>query len=156
MQIDAAIVRIMKTRKSLSHKLLVQELLIQLKFPIRAQDLKKRIESLIDREYLERDEQNPQVRSLVSQCSVYAVSRHCSMEDRSFAHGTPLLLQGWVSSLMQSSRSKWHASPVHICCVMCAFASVPDHMSSPSGLTYVFTACRCTTTLRRRWAVSLL
>ncbi|DBA80768.1 hypothetical protein WJX77_001890 [Trebouxia sp. C0004] len=60
-QIDAAIVRIMKTRKSLSHKLLVQELLIQLKFPIRAQDLKKRIESLIDREYLERDEQNPQV-----------------------------------------------------------------------------------------------
>lgn len=65
LQIDAAIVRIMKTRKSLSHKLLVQELLIQLKFPIRAQDLKKRIESLIDREYLERDEQNPQVR----QCS---------------------------------------------------------------------------------------
>ena len=61
MQIDAAIVRIMKTRKSLSHKLLVQELLIQLKFPIRAQDLKKRIESLIDREYLERDEQNPNV-----------------------------------------------------------------------------------------------
>ena len=70
MQIDAAIVRIMKTRKSLSHKLLVQELLIQLKFPIRAQDLKKRIESLIDREYLERDEQNPQVRMLVTQCSV--------------------------------------------------------------------------------------
>lgn len=61
MQIDAAIVRIMKTRKTLSHKLLVQELLIQLKFPIRAQDLKKRIESLIDREYLERDEQNPNV-----------------------------------------------------------------------------------------------
>ncbi len=70
MQIDAAIVRIMKTRKSLSHKLLVQELLIQLKFPIRAQDLKKRIESLIDREYLERDEQNPQVGTLVTQCSV--------------------------------------------------------------------------------------
>lgn len=65
MQIDAAIVRIMKTRKSLSHKLLVQELLIQLKFPIRAQDLKKRIESLIDREYLERDEQNPQVSLLL-------------------------------------------------------------------------------------------
>lgn len=61
LQIDAAIVRVMKTRKTLSHKLLVQELLIQLKFPIRAQDLKKRIESLIDREYLERDEQNPNV-----------------------------------------------------------------------------------------------
>ncbi len=58
----------MKTRKSLSHKLLVQELLIQLKFPIRAQDLKKRIESLIDREYLERDEQNSQVKIVMLEC----------------------------------------------------------------------------------------
>lgn len=71
LQIDAAIVRVMKTRKTLSHKLLVQELLIQLKFPMRAQDLKKRIESLIDREYLERDEQNPNVGHL---CVVYVLS----------------------------------------------------------------------------------
>ncbi|KAK9826788.1 hypothetical protein WJX81_000888 [Elliptochloris bilobata] len=60
-QIDAAIVRIMKTRKTLSHKLLVAELLQQLKFPIRQSDLKKRIESLIDREYLERDEDDANV-----------------------------------------------------------------------------------------------
>ncbi|KAK9823559.1 hypothetical protein WJX72_003747 [[Myrmecia] bisecta] len=60
-QIDAAIVRIMKTRKTLSHKLLVSELLVMLKFPIKASDLKKRIESLIDREYLERDEANQNV-----------------------------------------------------------------------------------------------
>jgi hypothetical protein len=53
----------MKTRKSLSHKLLVSELLQQLKFPIRASDLKKRIESLIDREYLERDRDNPNARA---------------------------------------------------------------------------------------------
>ena len=33
----------------------------QLKFPVKASDLKKRIESLIDREYLERDAANPQV-----------------------------------------------------------------------------------------------
>eukprot|EP00850_Spirogloea_muscicola_P022668 SM000306S11741 [mRNA] locus=s306:78886:84466:+ [translate_table: standard] len=46
-QIDAAIVRIMKTRK--------------LKFPIKPADLKKRIESLIDREYLERDKANAQI-----------------------------------------------------------------------------------------------
>lgn len=64
LQIDAAIVRVMKTRKSLSHKLLVQELLVQLKFPIQASDLKKRIESLIDREYLERDERSPNVSNL--------------------------------------------------------------------------------------------
>lgn len=60
-QIDAAIVRIMKTRKTLSHKLLVNELVAQLRFPVEAADLKKRIESLIDREYLERDSQDAQV-----------------------------------------------------------------------------------------------
>ncbi|KAF7803161.1 cullin-4-like [Senna tora] len=60
-QIDAAIVRIMKTRKVLSHTLLITELFQQLKFPIKPTDLKKRIESLIDREYLERDKNNSQI-----------------------------------------------------------------------------------------------
>ncbi|KAM7505971.1 hypothetical protein LguiB_004875 [Lonicera macranthoides] len=60
-QVDAAIVRIMKTRKVLSHTLLITELFQQLKFPIKPADLKKRIESLIDREYLERDKNNPQI-----------------------------------------------------------------------------------------------
>jgi len=54
-QIDAAIVRIMKARKTLTHSLLISELFQQLKFPLKPPDLKKRIESLIDREYLERD-----------------------------------------------------------------------------------------------------
>ncbi|CAG0921051.1 unnamed protein product [Notodromas monacha] len=54
-QIDAAIVRIMKMRKALSHTLLIDELLHQLKFPVKPADLKKRIESLIDRDYMERD-----------------------------------------------------------------------------------------------------
>jgi len=57
-QIDAAIVRIMKTRKTLSHQLLCTELFTLLKFPMKQQDVKKRIESLIDREYLERDATN--------------------------------------------------------------------------------------------------
>ena len=60
-QVDAAIVRIMKTRKTLSHTLLINELYNQLKFPMKPAELKKRIESLIDREYLERDSENPQV-----------------------------------------------------------------------------------------------
>ncbi|XP_061430926.1 cullin-4A-like isoform X1 [Lethenteron reissneri] len=57
-QIDAAIVRIMKMRKTLSHNLLVTELYNQLKFPVKPADLKKRIESLIDRDYMERDKEN--------------------------------------------------------------------------------------------------
>ncbi|XP_019379658.1 PREDICTED: cullin-4A isoform X1 [Gavialis gangeticus] len=58
-QIDAAIVRIMKIRKTLGHNLLVSELYNQLKFPVKPGDLKKRIESLIDRDYMERDKDNP-------------------------------------------------------------------------------------------------
>ncbi|XP_024085072.1 cullin-4B isoform X2 [Cimex lectularius] len=58
-QIDAAIVRIMKMRKTLSHNLLISELYNQLKFPVKPADLKKRIESLIDRDYMERDKDNP-------------------------------------------------------------------------------------------------
>lgn len=57
-QVDAAIVRIMKMRKTLSHTLLITELYNQLKFPVKPTDLKKRIESLIDRDYMERDKDN--------------------------------------------------------------------------------------------------
>ncbi|XP_018335638.1 cullin-4A-like [Agrilus planipennis] len=56
-QIDAAIVRIMKTHKALSHNTLVSELCLQLKFPVTLADLKKRIESLIERDYMERDKE---------------------------------------------------------------------------------------------------
>jgi cullin-4 len=44
-----------QTRKTLAHTVLVNELMAQLKFPVKREDVKKRIESLIDREYLERD-----------------------------------------------------------------------------------------------------
>jgi len=54
--VDAAIVRIMKTRKKLNHTQLVTEVFSQLKFPIEPSQMKKRIESLLDREYMERDE----------------------------------------------------------------------------------------------------
>ncbi|VDO94300.1 unnamed protein product [Soboliphyme baturini] len=54
-QIDAAIVRIMKMRKILSHNLLISELYSQLRFPVKPVDLKRRIESLIERDYMNRD-----------------------------------------------------------------------------------------------------
>ena len=55
-QVDAAIVRIMKARKTLAHNMLVSEVFSQLMFPATSADVKTRIESLIERDYLERDD----------------------------------------------------------------------------------------------------
>lgn len=54
-QIDAAIVRIMKTRKKLCHTALVAEVFEHVRFPVKAHDVKVRVESLIERDYLHRD-----------------------------------------------------------------------------------------------------
>jgi cullin 3 len=61
--LEAAIVRIMKARKSLSHNDLVAEVTRQLsgRFVPSPQFVKKRVESLIEREYLERDEHDRRI-----------------------------------------------------------------------------------------------
>jgi len=53
--IDAVLVRIMKARKTILHQQLIPQVLEQLKIPAQPSDLKKRIETLIEREYFERD-----------------------------------------------------------------------------------------------------
>ncbi|KAL7466447.1 hypothetical protein ACHAXS_006743 [Conticribra weissflogii] len=61
--LEAAIVRIMKARKTLNHNDLIAEVTRQLsgRFVPPPQFVKKRVESLIEREYLERDESDRRV-----------------------------------------------------------------------------------------------
>jgi cullin-4 len=68
-QIDAAIVRVMKARKSLKHSQLMQEVITLCSssrmrnvdgsssggFPLSSADMKKRVESLIERDFIQRD-----------------------------------------------------------------------------------------------------
>lgn len=59
--IDAAIVRIMKARSTLSHPLLMSEVFSQINFPAKPIEIKRRIASLLEREYMKRDNDNPKI-----------------------------------------------------------------------------------------------
>lgn len=59
LEVDAAVVRIMKQKRKLAHQQLVAEVFRAVMFPVTASDAKRRIESLIEREYLERDPSEP-------------------------------------------------------------------------------------------------
>lgn len=51
----------MKSRKTLTHNQLMSEVISQLKFPSKPVDIKKRIASLIEREYMERGNKIKQI-----------------------------------------------------------------------------------------------
>jgi cullin 3 len=67
-QVEAAIVRIMKARKMLHHNDLIAEVTKQLsvRFVPSPQFIKKRIEGLIEREYLEREENDRRMYTYVA------------------------------------------------------------------------------------------
>ncbi|KAJ1957682.1 hypothetical protein EC988_000702, partial [Linderina pennispora] len=65
-KVDAAIVRIMKARRTLSYTDLLTEIMAQLKFNASATELKKRIDSLLEREFLERDDNDQSVYKYVA------------------------------------------------------------------------------------------
>ncbi|KFD58884.1 hypothetical protein M514_00047 [Trichuris suis] len=65
-QVDASTVRIMKMKKKLSHNALIAELSAQLRFQAKPNELKERIESMIEQGYLCRDKDNPNVYSYIA------------------------------------------------------------------------------------------
>ncbi|KAI7982245.1 Cullin-1 [Camellia lanceoleosa] len=66
--IDASIVRIMKSHKVLGHQQLVMECVERLSPDFKA--IKKRIEDLITRNYLERDKENPNLFRVSHKCLI--------------------------------------------------------------------------------------
>ncbi|KAJ2684219.1 hypothetical protein IWW39_005047, partial [Coemansia spiralis] len=58
---DAAEVRILKARKQADHPTLMSELPSQPKFNSTATEIKEQIETLIERDYLKRDETDPSI-----------------------------------------------------------------------------------------------
>jgi len=67
-QVEAALVRVMKARKTLDHNNLIAEVVKQLssRFAVEPAFIKKRIESLIDREYIQRDKDNRQLYNYIA------------------------------------------------------------------------------------------
>ncbi|CAM9800108.1 unnamed protein product [Heterosigma akashiwo] len=60
--VEAAVVRVMKARRQLRHAELVNEVVHQLRnFQPNSRSIKQRIEALIEREYLERSEEDAQI-----------------------------------------------------------------------------------------------
>jgi len=64
--IDGAIVRIMKRHKTLSHKDLLGKVREKVKFTVNNSDIKRRIENLLQQEYISRNEDNNDVYDYVA------------------------------------------------------------------------------------------
>lgn len=64
--IDAIAVRLMKAQKKLTHAELMTQILEKLKFRASATLVKERIDTLVDREFLERKADDPEVYTYVS------------------------------------------------------------------------------------------
>ncbi len=65
-QIDAAIMKTMKECKVLAHNNLMQKLFEKLKIPIDASQIKERVESLIDKDYLKHNQDDHSIYEYVA------------------------------------------------------------------------------------------
>ena len=64
--IDSVLMTIMKRRKELAHSELMEQLFQELKFPVEVADVQKRIEGLIEKDYMKRNLENANVYEFVS------------------------------------------------------------------------------------------
>jgi len=60
-QIEAMLVKIMKDRKTLSHSDLMAELLLKVNFPLDTSMVNKRIDTLIEKDYIKRNAQDASI-----------------------------------------------------------------------------------------------
>ena len=60
-QVEAIIVRLMKTKKTLKHDELYRQTMVELKYPLDMVLYKSRINSLIERDYLQRDAEDREI-----------------------------------------------------------------------------------------------
>ena len=71
--LDSCIMRVMKTRKELEHEKLMGEVMALCKFKSERTHFKQRIEQLIEKEYIRRDEDNLKIYHYIS-CSEFALN----------------------------------------------------------------------------------
>jgi cullin-4 len=64
--VEAAAIRIMKVHKTMTHDALVAEITSTLKFIVDPEDMNKRIEVLIERDFIERDPNNNELYNYVA------------------------------------------------------------------------------------------
>jgi len=60
-QIEAMLVKIMKDRKTLSHSDLMAQLLLKVNFPLDTSMVNKRIDTLIEKDYIKRNAQDASI-----------------------------------------------------------------------------------------------
>ena len=112
LRLDAVIVRVMKSRRAMEHRQLVADVIDLLKgrFQPSPDDIKKRIESLIEREYMERSQQSRCVQPTHVECEPVQSSRRlaCREQNECWACLIPIHVADMLGGAPEGYRIQWH------------------------------------------------
>jgi hypothetical protein len=127
---QAIIVRIMKSRKTLKHQTLIQETVTQLssRFHPKVQDIKRAIDHLLDKEYLQRVEND---RNMLEYLAVRLLwcRPACASDDAFSEHCCRSSLQSWV---------RRQCNIMHLLCLSAWY-----HIDAGWGLSFSATGPTC-------------